>query len=313
MKVFYVIVTLAAVIAVVDGFKSIPGYHLTTPMHMAIATDVPAEAFKTIQDAATAWNVALGIEALILVDAATPLVGGEWKNIVSLYDGDSGGTMIHAAYSWPGWWIVLEAKVTLSRKLWGNALYNTALHEFGHVLGLEHSPDSKIMGGSLTVDADGYPLQEDRITLSADDVRGVLAGKTATPFVQLLATAATPSFAPSAASTAPPPVTQTPYRPPVSPPVTPQYAPPPVTQYAQTPYQPPVTPQYAPTPYRPPVTQYAQTPYQPPATPQYAQPNYAAQQQWQRLQQQWQRLQQQLQHNPANRIRTTSEGRRPPW
>ena len=41
MKGFYVIVTLAAV---VDGFKSIPGYHLTTPMHMAIATDVPAEA-----------------------------------------------------------------------------------------------------------------------------------------------------------------------------------------------------------------------------------------------------------------------------
>ena len=157
------------------GFKLIPARaSLRTPLHMAMSAEFSAADFTIVREAADAWNAAIDTTVLEIWDA-----GAQWHaNTIALDGGASGNVMLHAVYSSPArQWIVLNISMTISRKLWGNALYNTALHEFGHVLGLDHSSDSRIMGSVLLLDTDGFPLPTGRITISRDDVNGVAAGQ----------------------------------------------------------------------------------------------------------------------------------------
>ena len=71
--------------------------------------------------------------------------------------------------------ILADTDIQLMAGLWGGQLYNVALHEFGHVLGLAHSRQGTIMGYSLALSPDGDVLPAERVRLTLDDVYGCWA------------------------------------------------------------------------------------------------------------------------------------------
>jgi predicted Zn-dependent protease len=72
----------------------------------------------------------------------------------------------------PGGWVRMDTDVRISEVLEGEPLYNVALHELGHVLGLDRSMPGTVMGYKLRTTQDGRPLPDTRQYLTWDDAIG---------------------------------------------------------------------------------------------------------------------------------------------
>jgi len=166
---------IGALLLIARGYEVMPGYYRLAPIHIAMKGTFSADEVRIIKEAATAWNTAIGETVLVLWSIPTT---GSLMSIIRKAEILSGGAFVKASYTLPGRWLFQHAEVELTHALWGNTLYNTALHEFGHVLGLEHSTDSDIMNSHLWSDGFGGFIQKPRIALTADDVLGVLVCST---------------------------------------------------------------------------------------------------------------------------------------
>lgn len=155
------------------AFTTIPAFSRAWPVDIQVSSEFTALEIQVIAFAASTWNTALGSTALRLWYAPGPTA---WKqdgaSTISKHSGTGAGTYLWANYGHNAW-MILESDVIVSSALSGNAFYNTVLHELGHVLGLEHSDSSPIMGSKLTLSPNGTPLPVNLITVTADDVAGI--------------------------------------------------------------------------------------------------------------------------------------------
>ena len=106
-------------------------------------------------------------------ESVTEVSAGDFSSVV-VKQGFGGSTVLTAAITQEGI-ILAGTDVQLMAGLWGGQLYNVALHEFGHVLGLGHSFAGTAMGYVLKVGPDGAVLPAERVPLTIDDVRGCWA------------------------------------------------------------------------------------------------------------------------------------------
>lgn len=139
------------------AFTTIPAFSRAWPVDIQVSAEFTALETQVIAFAASTWNTALG---------STALRRGRPPGVSTI--SKHSGTYLWANYGYNAWRI-LESDVIVSSALSGNAFHNTVLHELGHVLGLEHSDSSPIMGSKLTLS----PLPVNLITVAADDVAGI--------------------------------------------------------------------------------------------------------------------------------------------
>ena len=180
--------------AAAGAFVLFPGWEAVkkpNTMVMWLDPSFSREEGAIIASAAGAWNSALGSQALQLFWGMGSLDRdhGDGVNTVTKSRRTGADTTQFAALSDSGIYLA-DTDVRLSGALWGNSLYNVALHEFGHVLGLLHSTEpGSIMGYTLQMAADGYtPLPVEKAELAWDDIAGAFAAR----FVSLESTPTSP-------------------------------------------------------------------------------------------------------------------------
>jgi len=153
------------------AYQNIPAFFRNLPVDLFVTENLLSEK-EPITDAAASWNNLLGKQAIRLWWESAK--SSDLSTVVS-NPSTEGTSTIFASYG-GGRWEVMRSVTSLGAQLHGDIMYNVAAHEFGHLLGLNHTRTSPIMGMLLVVDGvTGAPIPAARILLTADDRDGVLA------------------------------------------------------------------------------------------------------------------------------------------
>ena len=150
----------------VQAYRNIPAFRRRLPLELAIDSGFNNNQYLEILQAAHEWNQATGVE---LFHMDTPADTDVIPELVET----GGGTYLHALYNGNGQWRVKNSTTWISTRLSGVALYNVALHEFGHSLGLDHALESPVMSYVLVLRPDGTAPLVDRLSITADDIAGL--------------------------------------------------------------------------------------------------------------------------------------------
>jgi hypothetical protein len=150
----------------VQAYRRIPSYIRRLPLELSISPGFNNNQYLEILQAAHDWNQASGIELFHMGAPADTLVVAELIET-------GGGTYLRALYNGNGQWRVKNSTTWISTLLTGAALYNTALHEFGHTLGLDHALESPVMSYVLVLRPDGTAPLVDRLSITVDDIAGL--------------------------------------------------------------------------------------------------------------------------------------------
>jgi len=150
-------------------------------------------ATNAIYEAADAWNRIANTRLLIITTETldtsdtsyTSSLRKPVNNIIAKKE-IGAYSVIRAAYASP-LWTVTRMNIYIDSSLLrldtvsntvsnSNVLYNCMLHEFGHILGLDHPIDkrlSEVMGYVLLLDMNGNYLQTSRININSYDITDI--------------------------------------------------------------------------------------------------------------------------------------------
>ena len=150
----------------VQAYRNIPAFRRRLPLELAIDSRFSNNQYLEILQAAHDWNRAAGVELFHMGTSYD-------TNVIPEPVETGGGTYIRALYTANAHWLVKNSTTWISTRLSGAALYNVALHELGHTLGLDHALESPVMSYILVLRPDGTAPSVDRISITADDIAGI--------------------------------------------------------------------------------------------------------------------------------------------
>ena len=149
-----------------NGYRRIPAYRRKIPLHVSIDNKFTDDQRVDIIQAILDWNYASNNRLFDFSDTPDTYIICEPTQV-------GGWTSIDAIYNKNGQWSVRNSTTYISVLMDSDALYNTVLHELGHVLGLDHALESDVMSYMLVMDTKGQAASVDRIHITNDDIRGL--------------------------------------------------------------------------------------------------------------------------------------------